>query len=123
MSGFSERLYIFESPIDAMSHASLEYAETGAWQKHSRLSLAGTTDMAIPFFLKQHTAVSNLVFCLDNDSAGQKAASNMVHKYADKGYLTSIQPPKGKDYNEDLLALRAQGKASKQAISRQYEER
>ena len=45
----SERLYIFESPIDAMSHASLEKAITGdadAWKQHSRLTLAGTSDTA-----------------------------------------------------------------------------
>jgi len=44
----SERLYIFECGIDLMSHASLYNAITGdkdAWKQHSRLSLAGTTDL------------------------------------------------------------------------------
>ncbi|MCL2866930.1 MAG: hypothetical protein FWF47_04105 [Clostridia bacterium] len=50
----SDRLYIFESPIGAMSRASLEKAITGdagAWKRHSRLSLAGTSNTATPFFL------------------------------------------------------------------------
>ena len=103
----SERLYIFESPIDAMSHASLEIAatgDTGAWKRHSRLSLAGTSDAAIPFFLNQHIAVRELVFCLDNDAPGREAAVYLARKYAQKGLQTRLELPSGKDYNEDLQA-------------------
>ena len=70
----SDRLYLYESAIDLMSHASLVNADTGdtgAWKRHNRLSLAGTSDTAIPFFLNQHRAVKVLVFCLDNDTAGR----------------------------------------------------
>ena len=104
----SEWLYIFESAIDAMSHASLANAETGdktAWLRHSRLSLSGTADTAIPFHLNQHKAVKGLVFCLDNDAAGHDAAAAMVRKYTGKGYQTRIESPRGKDFNEDLLAF------------------
>ncbi|MCL2703069.1 MAG: DUF3991 domain-containing protein [Defluviitaleaceae bacterium] len=104
----SEWLYFFESAIDAMSHASLANAETSdktAWLRHSRLSLSGTADTAIPFFLQQHKAVKGLVFCLDNDAAGHNAATTMVLKYSDKGYQTRIKSPRGKDFNEDLLAF------------------
>ena len=102
----SERLYIFESSIDAMSHASLTNAATGdteGWKRHSRLSLAGTTDTAMPFFLNQHNAINELVFCLDNDQAGREAAAAMANKYADKGYLTRLELPAAKDFNEDLM--------------------
>jgi len=112
----SERLYLYESPIDLMSHASLENAatgDTGAWQRHNRLSLAGTTDTAIPFFLNQHRAVKELVFCLDNDTAGREAANHLIRKYADKGYFARIEPPQGKDFNEDLQAHRTQIQAEK----------
>ena len=94
-----------------MSHASLENAVTGdteAWLRHSRLSLSGTTDTAIPFFLKQHTAVKELVLCLDNDPAGLEAAVSLARKYADSGYRTRLELPTGKDYNEDLHGLRQQ---------------
>ena len=103
----SEWLYIFESAIDAMSHASLVNAETSdktAWLRHSRLSLSGTSDTAIPFFLNQHKAVKGLVFCLDNDPAGCDATVAMVRKYSTKGYETRIEHPRAKDFNEDLLA-------------------
>ena len=97
-----ERLYIFESAIDAMSHASLEKS---TWKQYNRLSLAGTSDTAIPFFLNQHNYTKELVFCLDNDSAGREAAINMARKYAEEGYHTRLELPKGKDYNEDLITI------------------
>ena len=103
----SESLYIFESAIDAMSHASIANAKAGdkaAWLRHSRLSLSGTADTGIPYFLKQYKTVKDLVFCLDNDLAGRNAMLAMVRKYAAKGYQTRIEPPRGKDFNEDLLA-------------------
>jgi hypothetical protein len=99
------RLYVFESPIDAMSHATLANAatgDTGAWKQDSRLSLAGTSDAALPFFLNQHPAARELVFCLDNDPAGREAAALMARKYAAKGYTVLIDFPQGKDFNEDL---------------------
>jgi hypothetical protein len=112
----TERLYIFESPIDAMSHASLVNAAeggTGAWKRDSRLSLAGTNDTALNFFLNQHKAVKELVFCLDNDEPGRTAAVVMARKYACNGYVSLNEQPKGKDFNEDLQALRARVRAEK----------
>jgi len=120
----SERLYLFESAIDLMSHASLVNAntgDTGAWKRHSRLSLAGTSDAALPFFLKQHPAVRELVFCLDNDTAGREAAVMMARKYAYKGYTALNEPPRGKDFNEDLQAFRAQERTVKRTKIHSHE--
>ena len=105
MAAPSERLYVFESPIDAMSRASLDNTATGnpdAWKQHSYLSLAGTGDAALSFFLNQHTDVRELVLCLDNDPAGREASAAIARKYAEKGYMTRIELPRGKDFNEDL---------------------
>ena len=88
-----------------MSHASLVNAatgDTGAWKQDSRLSLAGTSDTALDFFLNKHTAVHELVLCLDNDTAGREAAALMARKYAAKGYTVLIDFPQGKDFNADL---------------------
>lgn len=107
----SERLYIFESPIDCISHASLLNAMTGdnsVWERHTRLSLSGTAETALTFFLNQHKAVNELVFCLDNDKAGREAAETMAKKYAGKGYAARLKLPQGKDYNEDLLSYKRQ---------------
>jgi hypothetical protein len=101
----THRLYVFESPIDLMSHASLANAatgDTGAWKQDSRLSLSGTSDTALPFFLNKHKTVRELVLCLDNDTAGREAAALMARKYAAKGYTVLIDFPQGKDFNADL---------------------
>jgi hypothetical protein len=116
--GASDRLYCFESPIDAMSHASIERADTGAYERHSRLSLAGTSDIALPFFLNQHPAVRVLVMCLDNDPAGREAAVQIARKYALQGYTVLNEPPRGKDFNEDLQAHRAALQADRRTSSR-----
>ena len=109
----SERLYLFESPIDCMSHASLEKV---TWKQHNRLSLAGTSDTAIPFFLNQHKTVKELVFCLDNDNAGREASIQLLRKYADKGYYARIELPQGKDFNEELTEKIKLEKAQKSSI-------
>ena len=105
----SERLYIYESPIDLMSHASLENIALpfieDTWRDHHRLSLSGTSDTALPFFLNQHKEVKELVFCLDNDPAGREAAVNIARKYANKGYHTRLELPTHKDFNEELASL------------------
>jgi hypothetical protein len=120
-SSLSDQLYLYESPIDAMSHASLENALKGdknAWTGKNRLSLAGTSDAAIPFFLNQHKEIKELVFCLDNDSPGSVAANVLQRVYAEKGYYTRKEPPVGKDYNEDLLASIQQARSERQHKSK-----
>ena len=100
-------MYVFESPIDLMSHASLEIAAIGnaeAWNRHNRLSLSGTSDRAIPYFLDRHKDIDNIIFCLDNDPAGHEAAVALAKKYAKKGFKTRIEFPIGKDFNDDLMA-------------------
>ena len=95
----SARLYIFESPIDAMSHARLQ----PEWRRDNRLSLAGTSDTALPKYLEAHPHTKELVLCLDNDPAGREASVTIARKYAGQGYRTRIELPSAKDYNEDLL--------------------
>ena len=114
-----ERVYVFESPIDLMSDATLTNAATGdcrAWEQDSRLSLSGTSDVALYFFLKQHPEVKELVLCLDNDTAGREAAALIARKYAAKGYTVLIDFPQGKDFNEDLTKKIEVEKGLKNAV-------
>jgi hypothetical protein len=104
----SERLYIYESAIDAMSHASLDNIVTGnkdAWKRHNRLSLAGTSEAALSFFLNKQKSVNELVFCLDNDTAGRETAADMARKYAGRGFYTRLELPANKDFNMDLTEM------------------
>ena len=99
---FSESapLYVFESPIDAMSHASM----TENWKSQSRLSLAGTSDVALAKYLEIHLHVKKMILCLDNDPAGRNAADQLAQQYARRGFSVEVHSPKGKDFNDDLLA-------------------
>jgi DNA primase len=109
-----------------MSHASLVNADTGdtgAWKRDSRLSLSGTSDVALDFFLNKQNSVRALVFCLDNDTVGRAAAATMAREYAHKGYTVLNKPPRGKDFNEDLQAHRAAAQAEKRANKQQRTER
>jgi hypothetical protein len=102
----SKRLYIYESAIDSMSHASMEILASGnkdIWKNNSRLALAGTSDAALSFFLNKQTTISELVFCLDNDPSGHEATANLTKKYDSRGLRTRVELPKGKDYSEDLM--------------------
>lgn len=106
MDSNSSRLYVFESAIDSLSHATLEnciQGSTGAYRADSRLSLGGTSGLALAHYLQRHTHITELVFCLDNDNAGRKRAVALAREYADKGYYTRLELPTLKDYNEVLL--------------------
>jgi len=45
---------------------------------------------------------------LDNDEAGREAAVSIARKYTGLGYVTRMELPRGKDYSEDLMALRTE---------------
>ena len=116
----SERLHVFESAIDLMSHATIanmEYADKAAWKYDRRLSLGGTSEVALSFFLNQHKEVRELDFCLDNDAPGLEASDIMAKKYADMGYSTKIVLPAGKDFSEDLATLLLENKRKNRAKS------
>ena len=117
----SESLYLYESPIDAMSHATLrciELCDMGAWKHENRLSLSGTSDIALRKHLETHPYIKELVFCLDNDEPGQEASENLKRKYTDKGYRTVSLLPAQKDFSDDLQAMVRQIQAEKARIKR-----
>ncbi|BFH65174.1 DUF3991 domain-containing protein [Paenibacillus azoreducens] len=116
-NGNGQRVYVCESPIDAMSHATLSKLSGLDWQTDHRISLGCLSDNALERFLSQHS-IQEIIFCLDNDhnatfrngspapNWGQEAAIKFAQKYAELGYQISVQTPKRKDFNEDLIAFR-----------------
>lgn len=75
--GMNDCVYVFESFIDAMSHANLyniKYGNKDAWKLHNRLALGGTADTALMELLKRKPNIRNICLCLDNDSAGRAAS-------------------------------------------------
>ena len=101
--GKGNTVYVFESPIDAMSHATLAKIKGLDWQNQYRLSLGGLSDMGLDSFLKENPNIKNIFFCLDNDNPGRTTAEKYIEKYKDR-YNVDIQKSNLKDFNEDLLA-------------------
>lgn len=106
----SATLAVFESPIDALSHAELTGADC------HRLSLAGTAPLALWHFLETAHAegkpqIDHICLCLDNDGAGRAGMLAMEQMLREDARFSHIRvtrepPPVGKDYNEALLAVK-----------------
>ena len=115
IKGFDKKkVYVFEAPIDLLSHATLEnikHSNSREWLNSTRLSLGGVSDKALKQFLSDYDEIEEIVFCLDNDPAGIEAAEKYIKKYSDMGYIVSSAPPYCKDYNEELQQLIKKGKA------------
>jgi hypothetical protein len=99
----SDIVYVFESPIDALSGATFEKMHGRDWHKTNKLSLGGLWDGALNRFLKGNPQVKRVCFCTDADKPGRQAAGQYIKKYAALGYKTSsFTPTFGKDINDML---------------------
>lgn len=109
--GMNDCVYVFESFIDAMSHANLyniKYGNKDAWKLHNRLALGGTADTALMELLKRKPNIRNICLCLDNDSAGQTAAKEIAGKLRSMGYINIYERyPNEKDYNDELKKVKS----------------
>lgn len=104
-------LAVAESPIDALSLATLSKRRGEDWQKRYYLSLGGTSSCALVQFLRDHQAVAYISLCLDNDRTGLAGMEKIREALlADPEIsrrikaVTDSPPPLfgGKDYNELL---------------------
>ena len=109
--GMNDCVYVFESFIDAMSHANLyniKYGNKDAWKLHNRLALGGTADTALMELLKRKPNIRNICLCLDNDSAGRTAAKEIAGRLRSMGYVNIYERyPNEKDYNDELKKIKS----------------
>ena len=107
------RLAVAESPIDALSLATLVKLSGGEWRDSYYLSLGGTAPRAMLQFLYDHPNVTQVSLCLDNDKAGIVGMERLAQtiqedpELAQRVKLLYHNPPPaefGKDYNEFLCA-------------------
>ena len=109
--GMNDCVYVFESFIDAMSHANLyniKYGNKDAWKLHNRLALGGTADTALMELLKRKSNIRNICLCLDNDSAGHTAAKEIAGKLRSMGYVNIYERYSNeKDYNDELKKVKS----------------
>ena len=106
-------VHIFEGAIDVLSYATLLKLKGAVWRTKNLLSLAGiyhpaksTQNNKIPIaltqFLDDNPGIRRIVFHLDNDSAGQKAALAMMQVLPASLGKINAPPPYGKDMNDYL---------------------
>ena len=107
----SNELKVFESVIDCMSYMDM-YKD----YESNKLILGMVEDNPLEQFLKDYSHIEKIVFCLDNDAAGQQAIyeakirsdgqrkPGLKEKYEERGYEVGVEvPAQGKDFNECLL--------------------
>ena len=100
--GESGKLFVFEAPIDMMSFLTLYPKD---WQKHSYIAMNGVYENAVLTALKNHSNLTEIVLCVDNDEGGIEAVDRLRDILADNGY-TNVKrlAPEYKDWNEVLKA-------------------
>lgn len=107
-----EKLYVFESPIDCLSHASIAQMGDGSWNGY-RLALGGVSSLALNAFLENNPQITNLYLCLDNDKTGVEATERICkellanEKYNHINIIIAYPPVNvGKDYNDVLVFMK-----------------
>ena len=109
----SGRLHIFESAIDLLSYATLQFMKGHDWKQDALLSLAGVFQtrrkdvlpVALERYLAEHPEVNSIYLHLDNDEVGRAAAEGIKKSLADR-YLVLDEPPScGKDVNDQLMTI------------------
>jgi len=113
----SRYLFCFESPIDTLSHVTLQVRNGWDFDSH-RLSLGGTSDLALISFLERNPQITRVILHLDNDAAGLTAARKIKSQLGTdsrfKHIHVSVNPPRGaKDYNELLCNTISQEREQK----------
>lgn len=100
--GENERLYVFEAPIDMLSFLTL-YPQD--WQRHSYIAMNGVYENAVLTALKNHSNLSEVILCVDNDEGGIEAVDRLRDILNENGYsnVKRLAPPY-KDWNEVLKA-------------------
>lgn len=105
-NGTSDKIFLFESPIDMLSYISMNPHE---WQKNTYAAACSVADRVLFQCLRDNPNIREVYLCLDNDSAGQNAANRISDKLFVQGYHSEILIPTHKDWNEDLIALQKGG--------------
>lgn len=99
--GSSNRLYLFEAPIDMLSFISMHKDN---WETHSYAACCGVADRVLWQMLKDNPNINTVCLCLDNDEAGKHANKRISEKLIQKGIQSENLIPLHKDWNEDRLA-------------------
>lgn len=100
--GESNRIYIFEAPIDLLSFITMH--KHTDWRAHSYLALCGVSEQALMKELELNSKISNVILCLDHDETGIEASEKIKDLMLEQDIKCSILQTLYKDWNEDLKA-------------------
>ncbi|MCR0410316.1 DUF3991 domain-containing protein [[Clostridium] innocuum] len=100
-NGTSNKIYVFEAPIDLLSYISL-HSEN--WQEHHYVALNGVSIQPLLHQLEVHNEIAKVNLCLDHDIAGSEAMSRIQEELEENGYSVVIEKKFAilKDWNEEL---------------------
>ena len=102
-NGESEKLYVFEAPIDMLAFITLHPEN---WQQHSYVALCSVSERAILHRLKVNPKLRKVVLCLDHDHAGHAACVRIQEILHGAGYDdVEILRSNNKDWGEDTKAM------------------
>lgn len=99
--GGSNKLYVFEAPIDMLSFISMNQEN---WKEDNYLSLCGLSEQSMLKMIEVYPNINEVILCLDNDIAGIEASGKFEDILLNKKVNCKMLFPKYKDWNEDIKA-------------------
>lgn len=112
-NGSSDRLYLFEAPIDLLSYLTLHKEN---WQQHSYAAACCVGDAVLFRLLADQPAIRTVALCMDSDAAGQAANRRIAKKLEEQSIAVQCLVPARKDWNE-VLCVQRQGEKLCQTLS------
>lgn len=103
--GTSDRIYVFEAPIDLFSFLTLH--KNSDWKRHSYIALCGLSEQSLFKTLESNSELLHVVLCLDHDSAGIEASEKIKDMLDEKSLSYSQLLSQYKDWNEDIKAVKS----------------
>lgn len=97
--GKGRELFVFEAPIDMLSHIALYPA---GWRERRYLSLGGVSPKALERFLSERKDIETIYIATDNDEAGNHAAEKLAELIPQDISVYRFLPH-AKDWNEELI--------------------
>ena len=83
----SNKLIVFEAPIDLMSFMTLQPNDDS-----NLLALGMLSAEPIEQFLKEHNNIKEIYFLLDNDVYGKNAANRYKQDFQSRGFVSDLHP-------------------------------
>ena len=91
--GKSDRLYLFEAPIDMLSFISMNKE---GWRDHSYAAACSVSDKVLFQCLQDNPNIDKVFICFDSDEPGQLAAQRISAKLLMQNIESEILVPVNK---------------------------